>query len=50
MKELSIKYPMLDDYFDGLDEKYREFLNENCGTLDSKKLKKVLFKSKSANN
>ena len=50
MKELSIKYPMLDDYFDGLDEKYREFLNENYGTLDSKKLKKVLFKSKSANN
>ena len=50
MKKLIETYPELNEFFDVLDEKYREFLNENSGVLDSKKLKKVLFKSKSANN
>ena len=50
MKKLIETYPKLTDYFDALDEKYREFLNENCGALDSKKLKKILFEGKSANN
>lgn len=50
MKDLSIKYPRLDDYFDDLDKKYRGLLNENSGVLDSKKLKKILFCGKSVNN
>ena len=42
MTELSIKYPRLHDYFDDLDEKYRELLKDSSDIIDSEKIKKLV--------
>lgn len=45
MKKLIERYPKLNDFFDNLEQKYRELLKDNSGIVDSKKIKKLVGKT-----